>query len=204
MPAIIFLPAGTFNYREGWIYLGLILIPMLFVLAYFIRYDPGLLVRRMRFREKEAEQKLIIKLAYFPFLLAFILPGLDKRFGWTHSPAWLVISAQVLTVLGYFMVFLVFRENRFASRIIEVEKGQRVISSGPYALVRHPMYTGVFVMYFFSPLALGSWVGLIPMLSILPVLILRIINEEKVLLRDLSGYKDYTQKVRYRLLPGIW
>lgn len=202
--AIFFLPAGTLAYWEAWVYLAIIFIPMSFVLIYLFKNDPGLLARRMRVREKEAEQKLIIKLAYIPFLLAFLLPGFDKRFGWSNVPMAMVVVAEVLVLLGYGMVFLVFRVNRYASRVVEVEQGQTVISSGPYAVIRHPMYLGSLLLYISSPLALGSYWAMIPALLIIPVIVARIWNEESVLARDLTGYQEYMQKTHYRLIPGIW
>jgi protein-S-isoprenylcysteine O-methyltransferase Ste14 len=201
---MFFLPAGTFQYPEAWVFIGIIFIPMTLVLVYLLKNDTGLLARRMRLREKEAQQKRIVKLSYIPFVLAFLMPGFDKRFGWSHVPLGEVIVADVLVLLGYCLVFLVFRENRYASRIIEVEKGQTVIASGPYAVIRHPMYLGSLLMYVFSPLALGSYWAVLPGLLIIPVLVARILNEEKVLLRDLHGYQEYVQKTRYRLIPGVW
>ena len=155
-------------------------------------------------REKETEQKLITKFSYVYFLLAFLLPGFDKRFEWSNVPVAVVIVADILVLLGYGMFFLVLRENRYASRIIEVEQEQKVISSGPYAIVRHPMYLGISLMYILSPLALGSYWAMIPAILIIPVIIARIRNEESVLARDLSGYQEYMQKTRYRLIPGMW
>ena len=154
--------------------------------------------------EKEPAQKKIIGFSFIFFLLAFILPGLDKRWGWSNVPFIVVIIADLLVVLSYAWIVRVFKENIYASRIIEVDQGQKVISSGPYAFIRHPMYTGVAIMYSVSPLALGSWWALIPGLMIIPVLIVRLLNEEEVLTRDLPGYDEYIQKVKYRLLPGIW
>ena len=202
--AMFFLPAGTFAYWEAWVYLTVLLIPMVLVLIYLIRNDPELLERRMRMREKESEQKLIIKISYLYFLLVFLLPGFDKRLGWSNIPVVVVIVADVLVLVGYGMFFLALRENRYASRIIEVEKEQKVISSGPYAIVRHPMYVGVSLIYIFSPLALGSYWATIPSLLIIPLLVARIRNEESVLGRELKGYKEYMQKTKYRLIPGIW
>ena len=155
-------------------------------------------------REREAEQKLIIKLSYIPFLLAFLLPGFDKRFGWSNVPVGVVVIGDILVLLGYGIVFLVFRENRYASRIIEVEQGQTVIRSGPYAMVRHPMYLGSLLLYSLSPLALGSYWAMIPAILIIPIIVARIRNEESVLARDLNGYQEYMQKTCYRLIPGIW
>jgi len=202
--AIFFLTAGTFLYWEAWAYLATLIAPMLLVTAYLLKNDPGLLERRMRMREKIVEQKLIIMLSYIPFLFAYILPGFDKRFGWSNVPAVVVIIADCSVLIGYGIIFLVFQENSYTSRIIEVEQGQTVIQSGPYAVVRHPMYIGAIFLYFFSPLALGSGWAMIPVIFFIPILVARILNEEKVLARDLKGYKEYMQKVRYRLIPGIW
>jgi protein-S-isoprenylcysteine O-methyltransferase Ste14 len=202
--AMFFLPAGTFAYWEAWVYLIVLLIPTVLFSVYFLKNDPELLERRMRMREKESKQKLIIKISYFCFLLVFLFPGFDKRFGWSNVPMVVVLVADVLVLLVYGMFFLVLRENRYASRIIEVEQGQEVISSGPYAIVRHPMYLGVSLMYIFSPLALGSYWATIPSLLIIPLLVARIRNEESVLERELKGYKEYMEKTKYRLIPGIW
>ena len=201
---ILFLPAGTFAYWEAWIYLAILLIPMSIVMFYFLKKAPEFLVRRMKFKEKEAEQKLIIKLSFIPFLLAFIIPGIDKRFGWSNVPITIIIVAEVLVFIGYILIVHVFKENQFASRIIEVEKGQKVIQSGPYRLVRHPMYMGAMIMYTASPVALGSYWAVIPAIFIIPVLIARIVNEERVLEKELEGYSEYKLKTRYRLIPGIW
>ena len=138
------------------------------------------------------------------FLLTFLIPGFDKRFGWSATPGWVVLIADVMVLLGYGLVFLVFRENSYAARTVGVEQGQEVISSGPYSIVRHPMYLGILLTYGFSPLALGSYWGMIPML-LLPVLLMaRIRNEEQVLRKELEGYEAYTRQVKYRLIPGIW
>ena len=204
MMVIFFLPAGTLAYWHGWVYMGILFIPFLFVIAYFLKNDPALLERRMRMREKEKNQKLIVKFSTIFFLLAFILPGLDYRWGWSHVPLALVIIADILVLVSYGFVFRVFRENSYASRIVEVEKEQKVISSGPYAIVRHPMYTGTIIMYLFTPLALGSWWALIPALMIIPVIVARILNEEKLLANNLAGYTEYIQKVRFRLISGVW
>jgi len=204
LSAMFFLPAGTWAYWEAWVYLAILFIPVFFVLIYLLKNEPELLVRRMRLREKEAQQKLIIKLSYIPFLLAYLLPGFDKRFGWSNVPVWVIVAADILVLLGYGLIVLVFRENRYASRIVEVEQGQNVISSGPYAMIRHPMYLGAILLYVLSPLALGSYWAMIPSILIIPVIVARIWNEESVLVRDLKGYQEYMQKTRYRLIPGLW
>ncbi len=202
--ALFFLPAGTFNYWQAWLFSAIIFIPVLFVLFYLLKNDSGLLERRMRTKEPEKTQRLVIALSTIPLLAAYLLPGFDIRFGWSHVPVWMVIAADVIVLIGYLIVFLVFKENRYTSRVVEVEKEQTVISSGPYSLVRHPMYSGVTLMYVFSPLALGSYWAMLPALLIIPVLAARMFNEEKVLSRDLKGYPEYMQKVKYRLIPGVW
>ena len=150
------------------------------------------------------EIKLIIKLSFIPSLLAFILPGMDKRFGWSNVPIPIIVVAEILVLSGYILFFLVLKENQFASRVIEVEKGQKVIQSGPYRLVRHPMYMGAILMYVASPLALGSYWAILPAICIIPIFIARIISEERVLTKELEGYSDYKLKTRYRLIPSIW
>ena len=158
----------------------------------------------MRLKEKETTQKRIVGLSRIPFILGFLIPGFDYRFQWSDVPVLVVIIGNIMVFLGYWIVFLVFRENSYTSRIVEVEKGQKVITSGPYALVRHPMYTGIILMYLFTPVALGSWWALLIFGFTPLVLILRIFNEEELLKRELPGYKEYCQKVHYRLLPYIW
>jgi protein-S-isoprenylcysteine O-methyltransferase Ste14 len=204
LAALFFIPAGTWDYWQAWVYLAVVFIPMLFVLVYLLTKAPDLLERRMKLREKETAQKWIVYLSFIPFVLVFVLPGFDRRFGWSDLPVLWVILSDVIIVLGYGLVFLVFRENRYASRVVEVEQEQTVISSGPYAIVRHPMYSGMFLFYCFTPLALGSvWTMLVDFLFIV-FFVTRIRSEEKTLLRDLKGYLQYTQKTRYRLIPGIW
>lgn len=204
LAAMLFLPAGTLAYWEAWVYLAILLIPMTFALIYLYRKAPELLERRMRVREKEATQRKIINLSLLYFLVVFMLPGFDKRFGWSNVPVGMVIVGDLVVLLGYCFILVVFRENQYASRVVEVNEGQQVINTGPYALVRHPMYLGVTLMYVFSPLALGSYWAMIPALLIIPILVMRIRNEEEVLSRELAGYSAYIQQTRYRLLPGIW
>jgi protein-S-isoprenylcysteine O-methyltransferase Ste14 len=204
LAAMFFLSAGTLAYWEAWLYLAILFIPMAFVMVYLLKNDPQLLERRMHMREREKAQKRIISFSWLWFLLAFLLPGLDHRFGWSDVPVGVVLLAAGLVLLGYGLVFWVFRANSYASRVIEVAQGQQVIDSGPYAIIRHPMYIGSIVLYVFSPLTLGSWWAMIPALPIIPILVLRILNEEKLLVKDLPGYEAYRQKVKYRLLPGIW
>lgn len=201
---LILLPAGTFSYWQFYVYCGLLIVPMLGVLIYFLKHDPKFLERRTRAREKEKVQVLFSILSATIFLAGFIIPGLDHRFAWSSVPLPVIIGAELLILLGYLLIFMVFRQNSYASRIIEVDEEQEVISTGLYGIVRHPMYVGVLIMYIPAPLALGSYWGLIPF-ALLPLsLALRIINEEKVLKDNLKGYKEYCQLTRYRLIPFIW
>lgn len=202
--AILFLPAGTFAYWHAWLYLGILFVPMMFVIAYLLKKDPELLERRMRTKEKQVAQKRIVILTSLYLLIVFLLPGLDYRFGWSEVPVTTVVVADVIVVLGYGLVFLVFKENRYASRIIETEQEQTVITTGVYAIVRHPMYLGICLMYIFSPLALGSYWGMLLALLIIPILVARIRNEESVLAKELKGYPEYMKHTKYHLIPGIW
>ena len=154
--------------------------------------------------ESRTEQKKIQYLSYPFYILAFLLPGFDRRFGWSHTPWVVVAAADALFLLGILLIFWVMNENSYASRTIGVEAGQKVISSGPYAHVRHPMYLGLILMFVFSPLALGSWVAVISALFIIPFVVARMLDEEKVLIKELNGYQDYLQRVKYRLIPGLW
>ena len=201
---IFFVPAGTLDYWEAWVYCAVLLVPFLFVLTYLLRKDPELLARRIRFREKESSQRIIIGASGLLFFTGFLIPGLDHLYGWSDIPVVAVLAADALIILGYTLVFLVFKKNPFASRVVEVVQDQKVISTGPYTLIRHPMYLGTSIMWLATPVALGSYWAL-PIFLILPiVLVYRIMNEEEVLLRELPGYREYMQTVRYRLIPGIW
>ena len=204
MGLLLFLPAGSLFFWQGWVYIGILFIPMIFVLFYFLKNDPGLLERRMKMREKEHEQKLIIALSMAFFLIGFLIPGFDFRFGWSDVPVALVLAADGIVLLGYGIFFLTLRANSYASRVIEVELGQEIITTGPYAIVRHPMYSGILLIFLFTPLALGSYWALPAFIPMLPLLMLRIRNEEEVLVRELPGYEEYRQKTRYRLIPFMW
>jgi protein-S-isoprenylcysteine O-methyltransferase Ste14 len=201
---VLGLPAGSFGFWEAWVYMGLLLIPVLLVVLYFMKKDPALLERRMRMKEKERDQSLIVSISSLFILAGFILPGFDFRFGWSEIPVYLVLLADAFVLLGYLLFFVVMKENSFLSRTVEVVEGQKVINTGPYSIVRHPMYTGVLLMYTSTPIALGSWWAMIPFITLPVFLVLRILNEEKVLVRDLPGYEEYRRTVRYRLIPHIW
>jgi protein-S-isoprenylcysteine O-methyltransferase Ste14 len=196
--------AGTLRYWQAWIYMAVSFIPMFFVMLFLLRKNPELLERRIRMKEKERGQKKIVKFASVIFIIGFLLPGFDHRFGWSSVPFVLVVAADAMYLVGYGLFVLVLRENPFAGRTVEVEQNQKVITTGPYAVVRHPLYSALLLIYGFSPLALGSYWALIPFGLTVMILVARILNEEKVLLKDLDGYREYTQKTRYRLIPGAW
>jgi protein-S-isoprenylcysteine O-methyltransferase Ste14 len=200
----LFVPAGTLDFWQAWLYMAILFIPMASVLIYFLARDPEFLRRRFEYKEKNERQKKIVSLTSLIYAIAFLLPGLDHRFGWSQVPTEAVILADALILLGYLIIILVFRENRYAARTVRVEQGQKVITTGPYSLIRHPMYLGVLIMYLSTPIALGSYWAFIPMLGIIPGIVLRIKNEEEVLLRELDGYREYCKKTRYRLIPFLW
>jgi protein-S-isoprenylcysteine O-methyltransferase Ste14 len=202
--AAFFLPAGTFNYWQAWVYMAILIIPATLTVLYLLNKAPDLLERRMKMKEKETEQKLIVKLSFVFYIALFLIPGFDKRFEWSEVPVIVVIFADLLIFLGYLLFIIVVKENRYASRVIEVAAEQKVISTGPYAVVRHPMYVSSLIIFIFSSLALGSVWGLIPSIFITLLIGARIINEEKVLQEELPGYREYIEKVKYRLIPGIW
>ncbi len=198
------LPAGTFNYWQVYLYFSVLVVPMIFVLLYFLKRDPMFLERRTRGLEKVREQKQLQRINLVVFMAAFIIPGLDRRFGWSDVPVEVILITDAVIFGGYLIIFMVFRQNSYASRIVEVEQSQKVISTGLYSIVRHPMYLGVLIMYLPTPLALGSYWGLIPMAFLPLSLIYRILNEEKVLRESLAGYKEYCEKTKFRLIPYIW
>jgi protein-S-isoprenylcysteine O-methyltransferase Ste14 len=206
---LLFLPAGTLHFWEAWIFLGIFLIPMMLFAAYYYKHDPALLQRRMESRENVKEQRVLMRLATLVFAVGMIVPGLDHRFGWTNRvtngvPLWVEISAQALALAGYLASMWVVNVNRFAARTIRVEQGQQVISLGPYRLVRHPMYSAMLLMWLAVSPALGSYLALPIFALFIPVFVFRLLNEEKVLQRELPGYEEYCQKTRFRLVPHVW
>ncbi len=198
-----FLPAWTFKFWPAWVYLVVISIPMAVVVTYLYRHDPALLERRMRMKEKQQPHMLINIGSWLSFLAAFILPGFDHRLHWSHASPMAIILGDALVLAGYLFVASVLKANSYASRIVEIEQGQKVVTTGPYRIVRHPMYLGIMVFYVFSPLALGSYWGMIPAALIGPLLALRIKREEKELLANFKEYKEYTEETKYRIIPGV-
>ena len=202
--ALLFLPAWTFDYFGAWLFLGILFIPMMIMgIVMFIK-SPSLLKKRLANREKERAQKGVVGVSALMFLGGFILSAIDFRYGWSSVPLWLTITAAVIFLVGYALYAEVLRENAYLSRTVEVQEGQRVIDTGLYGAVRHPMYLATLLMFLPMPIVLGSFWGLIPF-AIYPVaIIIRIINEEKVLSEGLDGYSEYRKKVKYRLIPFIW
>lgn len=205
--ALLFGLPWTFDYWQAWVFLAVYFSASLLIIFYLVKSDPRLLERRMRggpLAEKETTQKIIMAFASLGFLGLLVVPALDRRFGWSHMSPLVVFAGDILVLLGWFVVYRVFRENSFTSATIELADDQKVVSTGPYAVVRHPMYAGSLAMLGGIPVALGSWWGLIAFGAIIPVLVWRIIDEESFLARRLAGYTAYKEKVRYRLIPHLW
>lgn len=200
----LFVPAGTLKYWNGWLFIGALFIPMFFVMLYLLRNDPDLLQKRIKTKEKEKVQKVYLLFSLVICVLTFAIPGLDFRYHWSEVPVWLVILATGIMAGGYFMFFIVMKQNSYASRVIEIQEDQKLIDTGLYGVVRHPMYLAATVMYSVMPLVLGSWWGLIPVILLPVLLAIRILNEENVLKNNLSGYEEYMKKVKYRMVPFIW
>ena len=201
---LLFLPAGTIRYPGGLLFLCLLFVPMLLLGILMLARARDLLAKRLDVKEKQGTQKGVVAVMGLIFLSGFILAGLDFRFGWSKVPLPVVIVASVLFLVGYALYAEVMRENAYLSRTIKVEEGQTVISTGLYAVVRHPMYTASTVMFLSLPLILGSWYALIPFALYPVIMVVRIHGEEKLLTAELSGYEEYTRKVRYRLIPFVW
>lgn len=207
--ALLFIPAGSLKFWQGWAFMACMFIPLFFSFHYLYRHDPQLLERRLQVKEKVREQKVFQFLSPLIFSSSLLLSGLDHRFGWSRTylrpvPVWLTLLSQALLVGGILLIFWVMKVNSFASRTIQVEAGQTVISSGPYRLVRHPMYSGGLVMYLPTPLALGSFIALPAFALFIPLIVYRLLNEERVLRRELPGYAQYCLRTRFRLLPFVW
>lgn len=207
MAALLFGVPWTFDYWQAWVFLAVYFSASILIIFYLMKSDRELLERRMRggpLAEKETMQKIIMLFASIGFIALLVVPALDRRFGWSQMPTSIVIVGNILIALGWLAIYRVFRENSFTSATIELAQDQRVISSGPYALVRHPMYTGALAMLVGIPIALGSWWGLVAFGVMTFALIWRIFDEERFLVRNLTGYAAYKEKVRYRLIPYLW
>ena len=204
MGLLLFLPAGGFHYTYGWLFLGLLFAPMaLLGLVLFIK-SPGLLAKRLNAKEKEKTQQGVIAFSALMFPVGFLVSAFDFRFSWSSVPVWCVALSSVLFLVGYAMYAEVMRENVYLSRTVEVQENQKVIDTGLYGIVRHPMYFATLLMFLPMPLILGSFWGLIPFAFYPVIIVIRILNEEQVLARELDGYVDYMKKVKYRLIPFIW
>jgi protein-S-isoprenylcysteine O-methyltransferase Ste14 len=202
----LFLPAGTLNYWQAWVFWLLFAGCISFISYYFLKKDLTLIASRLKVGTSETDrtQKVTQAIISISFILLIFIPSIDHRFQWSNVPFYLSLVADVFVVIGLLVIFLVFKENRYTSVLIEVENKQKVISSGPYSRVRHPMYSGALLMLFFIPLALGSIWGLLAFLPIISMILVRILAEEKFLQKNLEGYLEYCKKVRYRLIPLIW
>ena len=201
---LLFLPAGTLAYRNGWLLIGLLFVPMLIAgFVMFFRF-PALLEKRLDAKEKQATQKGVLAFSGLMFVAGFVVAGLDFRFGWSDMPAWVVMAASVLFLAAYALYAEVMRENAYLSRTIKVEQGQTVVDTGLYGIVRHPMYAVTILLFLMMPLVLGSWYALIAFGFYPAIMALRLTDEEKLLTKELPGYAEYKKKVKYRIIPFIW
>jgi len=202
--AMLFLPAGGFDYMNGWLFIGLLFLPMLVLGVVLYLKAPELLEKRLDAKEKQDTQKRVVAVSGLLFVAGFIVAGLDHRFGWSYVPGWVVILASVVLVASYGLYAEVMRENAYLSRTIEVQEGQKVVDTGLYGVVRHPMYGATVLLFLSIPVVLGSWWSLLCFVPYVPVIAARIGNEEQVLEAELPGYKEYKTRVKYRLIPCIW
>ncbi len=203
--ACFFGPAGTFNYWQAWVFICIFFTMMLSISIYLLVKDPALLARRLDRGESRKDQKLAILISSFLLLALFLLPGFDHRYQWSNMPWFLVVVGNLLFFVGYYFNFKVFQANSYASRVVKVEKDtQKVITTGPYAIVRHPMYLAIIIMFGAIPLALGSYWSFIPWFFLIFLLGFRTIDEEILLMEELEGYRAYMEKTKYRIFPGIW
>ena len=201
---LVFLPAGTFAYPGGWLFMGLLFIPMLVLGIVLLLKAPDLLAKRLNNKEEQSEQKKVVGLSGLMFLAGFVLCGLDFRWGWTDVPMPVIVIASVLLLAGYGLYMEVMRENAYLSRTVEVQEGQQVIDTGLYGIVRHPMYFATVIMFLAIPLVLDSWIGFVVFLVYPFLMVKRIRNEEFVLEEGLEGYREYKEKVKYRMIPFVW
>lgn len=201
---LIFVPAGTVHFRNGWILMAILFVPMFLAGIYMLFKRPDLLRKRLNAKEKELEQKEVVLMSGLMFVISFVLAGLNYRYGWVAMPEWGPVAAAILFLAGYLMYGVVISENEYLSRTIEVQEGQKVVDTGLYGIVRHPMYAATLLMFLSMPLVLGSPLSFLVSLLYIPIIIKRIGNEEKVLSEGLDGYADYMRKVKYRVIPFIW
>lgn len=201
---LLFLPAGSFSYRAGIVFMIVLFVPMLLAGIVMMAVKPDLLRRRLEAREEQAEQKGVIAASGVMFIAAFIVAGLTYRFGWTSFPAWVERMGIVIFLIGYALFAEVLRENEYLSRTVRVSEGQHVVDTGLYGIVRHPMYAATIVLFLSMPLVLDAPISLVIMLAYIPIISRRIANEEEVLEHDLEGYGDYKNRVRFRMIPFIW
>ena len=202
--ALIFLPAGTLAFAGGWLLMGILFVPMFIAGAIMMIFNPSLLASRLDAKDKEREQSIVVKLSGLMFIVGFVLAGLDFRFGWINLPFTVNICASVVFIIAYLLYAEVLRENTYLSRTIKVVDGQRVISTGLYGIVRHPMYFATTLLFLAMPLVLGSLISFVVFLAYPFIIAARIKNEEKVLINELDGYEEYKKKVKYRMIPFIW
>ncbi len=200
----LFLPAWTLDYWQAWVYIALLGMCSFTFIVVYLNIDPDLVRRRMQFHEREQTQQTVMKLAFPLFVASYVIPGLDRHFGWSYVPGGVTVAADGIVLLGYALFVRVMQTNRYAARVISVEQKQPVITAGPYSIVRHPMYVAALTIYVISPMALGSYWGMAASIWLIPIFVVRILNEESVLLRELRGYEEYRERTRYRLIPGIW
>lgn len=201
---LLFVPAGTWQYAGAWAFLALLFVPMLALGVWLYAKHPALLQKRLENREKQKAQKTAVRLSGLLFILGFVLCGLDFRFGWTVVPLWLRVVSAVIQLMAYGAYAEVMRENAWLSRTVQVHEGQQVVSTGLYGVVRHPMYTATIFLFLSIPLVLGSWVGFAAFVPFVPVLMMRTAEEEKLLVKELNGYAEYRQQVKWRLMPFLW
>ena len=201
---LLFLPAGTFAYPQGWLLVGILFVPMFIAGLIMMKKSPELLRKRLNVKEEQAEQKTVILLSGLMFLASFIIAGLNFRFGWIRLPLWVSYAAALLFLAGYVLYAEVLRENVWLSRTVEVQENQKVIDTGLYGIVRHPMYMSTLILFLAMPLVLGSVISFVIMLLYIPIIAKRIRNEEQVLENGLEGYAEYRKRVRYKVLPFVW
>ena len=201
---LLFLPAGTLHYWNAWLLMAVLFVPMMILGIFMLLKSPDLLSKRLDAKEKEMEQKWVVALSGIMFVMAFVVAGLNFRYSWHILPDYVVWIAVALFLLSYMMYAEVIRENAFLSRTIEVQENQKVIDTGLYGIVRHPMYSATLILFLSIPLILGSLISFVIMLAYIPIIAIRMNNEEKVLEEGLEGYKEYKQKVRYKVIPFVW